>query len=238
MTGKTGEAGETRWVDTTANRRATRLSDHRAERRAHIVEAAAAAIEEYGVGVGTAQIAARAGVARPHVYRHFDSKDDLDDAVARYAATALVEQVRPSLTRTGRPLEIVRGVVAESIGFAREHPNLYRFMAARQQTRARHRERLGQTRWGRTRFLGEVVDASTAYLKARDLDVEVPAGVLAGLMGMVDASIIWWLDHQDEQQEVVVDRVARQVWLVLRELLASLGLPIDDDTVLALPSGS
>jgi AcrR family transcriptional regulator len=223
-------ADETRWVDTTANRRATRLSDHRAERRAHIVLAAAEAIEEYGVGVGTAQIAARAGVARPHVYRHFDSKDDLDDAVARYAATELVEQVRPSLTRTGKPLEIVSGAVAASVGWAREHPNLYRFMAARQQTRARHRER-----FGRTRFLGEVVDASTAYLKARDLDVEAPPGVLAGLMGMVDASIIWWLDHEDEDQQAVVDRVSGQVWLVLRDFVASLGLPIDDDTVLAIP---
>lgn len=191
----------TKWVETTANRRSTRLSEHRAERRAQILEAAAAAVEEHGVAVGTAQIAERAGVQRPHDYRHVDSKDDLDDEVARYAATSLVEQVRPTLTRTGTPQEIIRGVVAESVARATEHPNLYRFMAARQQTKGMHRARLG-----RTRFLGEIVDASTAYLRANNVDVEAPDGILAGLVGLVDPSIIWWLDHHDEEQDQLVDR--------------------------------
>jgi len=219
-----------KWVDTTAVRRATRDSSRRAPKRAQIVLAATDAIEEHGLAVNTAQIAERAGVARPHVYRHFDSKDDLDDEVARYAAGELVARVRPTMVRNGTPPEIIRGVIAEAVGWAAEHPNLYRFMAARQQTKAMHRARLG-----RTRFLGEIVDASSAYLRAKQLDEDVPDGILAGLMGMVDASIIWWLDHDDEQQEQVVERLARQVWLILGNMLTELGLPIDDDTVLALP---
>jgi len=221
-----------KWVDTAANRRSTKLSGHRAERRDHIVRAAAAAIDEYGATVGTAQIADRAGVQRPHVYRHFDSKDDLDNEVAKYAATELVERVRPTLTRTGTPLQIIGGVIAESVAWAQEHPHLYRFMAARQQTKA-----LQRARFGRTRFLGEVVSASTAYLRTRDVELEAPSGVLAGLMGMVDASIIWWLDHQEEEQSELVDRVTRQAWLVLGDMARSMGVPLDDDTVLTLPGG-
>ena len=66
----------------------------------------------------------------------------------------------------------------------------------------------------------------------------MPDGILAGLMGMVDASIIWWLDHEDEQQREVVDRLTRQVWLVFQDLLGQLGLPIAEDTVLELPDAT
>jgi AcrR family transcriptional regulator len=218
----------TKWVDTAANRRSGKLSGARAERRAQIVEAAARAIEEYGGSVGTAQIAERAGVQRPHVYRVFESKDDLDDEVGKWAASRLLESVRPTLTRTGTPPEIIHGVVAAAIGWAQANPNLYRFMAARQQTKATHRARLG-----RTRFLGEIVGASEAYLRASDLDVEPPSGVMAGLMGMVDASIIWWLDHEDETRDEVVERLTRQVAGVLFDLLAQLGLEIPEDMVFA-----
>ncbi len=69
--------------------------------------AAARAIEEYGPGVGTAQIAERAGVARPHVYRHFDSKEDLEREVLRFAADQLIDTVRPAG-------DIVRDAVAEA----------------------------------------------------------------------------------------------------------------------------
>ncbi|HSV39527.1 MAG TPA: TetR/AcrR family transcriptional regulator [Nocardioidaceae bacterium] len=219
-----------KWVDNAAGRRATKDSSRRAPKRAEIVLAATDAIEEHGLGVNTAQIAERAGVARPHVYRHFDSKDDLDDEVARYAASELVARVRPTMVRSGTPAEIIRGVVAESVGWAGEHPNLYRFMADRQQTKAMHHARLG-----RNRFLGEIVEASGAYLRTKEITQDVPDGIMAGLMGMVDASIIWWLDHKDEQQREVVERLTRQIWVVLKDMLEQLGLSIDDETVLSLP---
>ena len=97
-------------MDSSEARRATRHSDHRAARRTAIVVAAAATIAEFGTPMRTARVAARAGVPRPHVYRHFDSKDDLGDEVARYAAAALTERVRPALRRSGTPPVIIRGV--------------------------------------------------------------------------------------------------------------------------------
>ena len=125
---------------------------------------------------------------------------------------------------------IIEGVIAAAVGWAEEHPNLYRFMAARQQTKATHRARLG-----RTRFLGEVVAAASAYLRTPDVEVDLPDGVMAGLMGMVDAGIIWWLDHHDESQPEVVTRVAHQVWLVLRDVAQNVGLAIDDESLLTVP---
>lgn len=221
----------TKWVDTTARRRASQDPAERAERRARVVEAATVAIEKHGIGVGIAQIAEEAGLQRPHVYRLFDGRDDLDAAVAGHAATALIEHVRPTLSRSGTFLRIIEDVVAAAVAWASEHPHLYRFMAARQQTRALHQQRLG-----RTRFLAEIASASSAYLRASDVDLEPPAGVLAGLMAMVDASIIWWLDQRDEEQDALVARVARQVWLVLRDAARTAGLQLPDDTVLSIGS--
>lgn len=219
-----------KWVDTAAARRSTAHSSQRAPRREQIVVAATRAIEEHGLGVGTAQVAETAGVARPHVYRHFDSKADLDDEVARYAANQLLERVRPTLVGSGRPEELIHAIVTAAVAWASENPNLYRFMAIRQQTKASHRARLG-----RTRFLSEIVDAAAAYLRAIDIDTDIPDGILAGLMGMVDASIIWWLDHHDEAEHEVVGRVTRQVWLILRQMLEDRALPVSDDLVLSLP---
>ena len=218
-----------RWVDTAVVRRSTAHDTHRAPRREQIVVAAADAIEEYGAGVGTAQIAERAGVARPHVYRHFDSKEDLAGEVLRFAADQLIDAVRPAMQVSGTAPAIIRGVIGAALGWAAEHPNLYRFMAVRQQNKETHRARLG-----RTRFLGEVVAAASAYLRTPEVEVDLPDGVMAGLMGMVDAGIIWWLDHHDESQDEVVARIAHQVWLILRDLADSVGLGIDDHSYLSV----
>lgn len=230
----------TTWVDPSAVRRPSRPSrsaapptddrggDAGAQRRQQIVAAAVRTIEELGPQVGTAQIAERAGVPRPHVYRHFTSKEDLEEEVTRAAAADLVERVRPTMTRAGTLAEIVRGSVEAAVGWAAEHPHLYRFMAARHQTRALH-----GTRMGRGRFLTLFVDAMADYLRTDDeAPPELPDGVLAGLMGMVDASIIWWLDHHDEDQVAVVDRIARQVQVILTDLLAQLGMPAATEAVL------
>jgi AcrR family transcriptional regulator len=222
-----------KWVDSTVRRRTAKESLDTDERRAAVIEAAVAAIDEHGPGVGMAQIAERAGIPRPNVYRHFASKDQLDDEVARYASRELIGRIRPALARGGTPLQVIRGAVAPSFAYAAEHPHLYRFLAAQRQTRALHRARTG-----RPQMLSEVVATISAYVDTVP-DMRVPPeGVLAGLMGMIDASVLWWLDHKDETEDEAVDRVARQIQLVLADLLAQLGLSIPDDLVLDPLPGS
>jgi len=202
------------------------------ERRQALIAAAVAAVDEDGAEVGMGQIAERAGIPRPNVYRHFASKERLDAEVAAYASAELIGRIRPALAGGGRPLEVIRGAVAPSFEYAAEHPHLYRFLAAQRQTRALHRARTG-----RPQMLGEVVATISAYVPHVTGVVEPPEGVLAGLMGMIDASVLWWLDHHDESEADAVDRVARQIHLVLSDQLRQLGLDIPDDLVLdPLPS--
>jgi AcrR family transcriptional regulator len=219
-----------KWADTASLRRSTRLAGHRAPRRALIIRAAAEAIELYGDEAGTGQIAEIAGVARPHVYRHFSSRDELLLEVARYAAGDLKARVRPTLSRSGKPLDVIAGPVGESVDWAAEHPGLYRFITARKQTRDLHRDRLG-----RTHFLSEIVEAANLYLQAHGIPAGSHDGIMAGLMGMVDASIIWWLDHRDEPRDDLVDRLTRQVWLVLADMLTAFGVEDPEQLTLDLP---
>jgi AcrR family transcriptional regulator len=199
-------------------------------RRDALVAAAISCIEELGPGVGMAQIAERAGVPRPHVYRVIASKDELDAEVGRLAADMFVERVRPAVAQPASLRDTAHDAVAAAVAWAADHPNLYRFLAARQHARA-----ATGPRHGRGRFLGMLVASSTEYLRRTGggAVAEVPAtdGVFAGIMGLIDASIIWWLDHQDETQQEVVERVARQVTLIQLDLLAQLGVTADDYAV-------
>ncbi|GAA4816003.1 TetR/AcrR family transcriptional regulator [Nocardioides caeni] len=219
-----------RWVDSTVRRRNAKESLESDARRAQVVQAAIDAIEEGGASVGMGQIAERAGIPRPNVYRHFASKEQLDAEVARYAATELIRRVRPHFARSGTPAEVVGGLIAPCVAWAAEHPHLFRFLAAQQQTKALHRARLG-----RTRLLTEIVDAARSYLRETPLSADPPEGVLVGVMGMVDASIIWWFDHHDETEAELVARLTRQVTAVLIDTLGQYGLAVADDMVFPAP---
>ena len=215
-----------KWVDSTVRRRNAKEALESDARRAQVVQAAIDAIEEGGSAVGMGQIAERAGIPRPNVYRHFASKEQLDAEVARYAATELLRRVRPYLATPGTPVEIIRGLITPCVAWAAEHPHLFRFLAAQQQTKALHRARVG-----RTRLLSEIVDAARSYLHETPLSADPPEGVLVGVMGMVDASIIWWFDHHDESQEQLVERLTRQVAAVLVATLGEYGVVVPDDMV-------
>ncbi|WP_158603467.1 TetR/AcrR family transcriptional regulator [Micromonospora radicis] len=190
--------------DTIAARRAAAATEERARRRQLIVEAAARVIEEYGTDTGLNVVADRAGLPRPHVYRHFTGKEDLDQAVARHAARLLSAWIRPSLSAPGTPPEVVYAIIGRVLSWAVAHPNLYRFRA----------------RLGTAQAVPELADAAVVNLRAAGYDAQLPAYVVAGVVGMVDAGIIWWFDHRDETGlDQLNDWLAAQVWRVVAEAL-------------------
>jgi len=179
------------------------------DRREQVIAAAIEAILEDGPDVGMAQIAQRAGVQRPNVYRLFAGKEELDVAVAIVASADLVDQVRAVFGEPGTPRVLVERLSEVTVSWAARHPNLYRFLASRPQTRA-----LQRTRLSRERFLRDLVVALIDHL---EVPVAPPEGVVASLVGMVDASIVWWLDHGDESQEQLTARLARHVLVILAD---------------------
>src|SRR5947209_14864488 len=108
--------------------RSTRWDPHRRERRLTIINAAIAAIEEFGPEALTAQIAEKAGVPRTHVYRHFDGKPALDLAVSTYVSNQIGEQIRAGLATRGSARAVIHASIDKHLGWIEAHPNLYRFL--------------------------------------------------------------------------------------------------------------
>jgi AcrR family transcriptional regulator len=204
--------------DTIAARRAAGAADDRARRRQQIVEAAVRAIEAHGAEAGLGAVADQAGLPRPHVYRHFTGKDDLDQEVARHAARLLSAWIRPSLTARGTPPVVIGGIIGRVLAWAVEHPNLYRFRA----------------RLGTPAAVGELGDAIAGYLRAAGYEARPSAHLVAGIIGLVDGGIIWWLDHRAETGvDALAEWLAAQVLLVLADMLRRAGSTLDPSAELA-----
>src|SRR6478752_9394279 len=83
--------------------RDSRWDSHREARRAELVEAAVAAIDEHGPAASIADIAVSAGVSKPVLYRYFSDKDDLYRAVGHWGADQVVQAIVPTLA-SSRPM--------------------------------------------------------------------------------------------------------------------------------------
>lgn len=212
------------WVDTTAGRRATSRLPGRELRREQIIEAALSAIEENGPHALTGQIADKAGLVRTHFYRHFASKEELDLAVARHVHRELTAKIRVTLDVQGSPLDVIRAPVTQHVMWADEHPNLYRFLVNRH-----YRRSTEKTAPGTSAFASELAVAGARYFPRYGEDPEAADRNVAAIMGLMDASVLWWLDHRDSTRDELVIRLTRQTWLIINDRLQELGFQLDPD---------
>lgn len=219
------------WVDTTAARRATSRVPGRDIRRGKIIEAALAAIEENGPHALTGQIAGKAGLGRTHFYRHFASKEELDLAVARYVHRELTAKIRVSLDVTGSPLDVIRAPVSQHVMWADEHPNLYRFLVNRHYRRSNE-----NTTSGISAFASELAKAGARYFPRYGDDADAADRNVAAIVGLIDASVLWWLDHRESTRDDLVVRLTRQTWLIIDDRLRELGTALDPEVPLDGPT--
>ena len=207
------------------------------DRREEILAAARAAIEEHGPGALTGQIAKRAGLARPNVYRHFASKDDLDGALARRAYQELRAAVRSRLDQSGSPLDVVRAPIEAQVNWAGQHPNLYRFLVSRGHQRTTE----GESGGGRSDFAAELAAAGARYFPGFADDTDAAESILVAVIGLVDASVLRWLDRRTSKRDDISDRLAlidgltAQCWLIIDHHLRQRGIHVSPTEVLPPP---
>jgi AcrR family transcriptional regulator len=194
-----------------------------AERRDEILAAARAAIEEHGPGALTGQIAKYAGLARPNVYRHFASKDELDLALARRAYKELRRAISSRLDRSGSPLDVVRAPVEAQVNWAEQHPNLYRFLVSRGHQRTTQGHRTAE----RGDLAAELAAAGAGYFPGFADDADAAEAVLVAIIGLVDASVLRWLDHHCEGRDQLIDRLTAQCWLLIDHHLHEHGIHVN-----------
>jgi AcrR family transcriptional regulator len=210
--------------------RSTRWDPHRRERRLAIINAAITAIEDYGPDALTGQIADKAGVPRTHVYRHFDGKQALDFAVARHVAQQIGQQIRAGLATQGSPREIISASISQHLGWIEAHPNLYRFLA--QHAYAVNATGSPVVDDAKAAFAGELTALLAGYMRLLDMDTAPAERVIIGVVGMVDATAAWWLEHHDVPRPELTAALTEQVWLILDNTAQALGVRIDPDASL------
>lgn len=225
----TGARGGTRARDG----RSTRWDPHRRERRIAIIRAAIEAIEEYGPDALTAQIAEKAGVPRTHVYRHFDGKQALDLAVSRYVAREIGESVRVGLAANGSARSIIGGAIDQHLRWVEAHPNLYRFLAQHAYSVATTGSPAADD--AKTAFAAELTALLARYMALFDLDTAPAERVIIGVVGMVDSTAAWWLEHPSIAREELTAQLTAQTWLIIDHTARALGLTLDPDEPLPLP---
>jgi AcrR family transcriptional regulator len=191
-------------------------------RREQIIDAARAVIEEYGPDALTGQIAQRAGLARPNVYRHFASKDDLDQAVASNAYQELRAEIRSRLDLSGTPADVIHAPIAVQVTWADHHPNLYRFLLSRGYQRSSRRRQAE-----RREFAADLAAVGEHYFPHFADDPDAAGALVVALGGLIDASILGWLSRQTETRERLIDRLTTQVWLLIDNHLRDVGVHID-----------
>jgi AcrR family transcriptional regulator len=220
----------TRSATTVRDGRSTRWDPHRRERRTAIIRAAIAAIEEYGPDALTAQIAEKAGVPRTHVYRHFDGKQTLDLAVSRYVAREIGESIRSGLATTDTARSIIGGAIDQHLRWVEAHPNLYRFLAQHSYAVATTGSATADD--AKAALAVELTALLQNYMSMFDLDTGPAERVIIGVVGMVDATAAWWLEHPDVPRAELTAQLTAQVWLVIDHMTRALGLTLDPDSPL------
>ncbi|WP_375480513.1 TetR/AcrR family transcriptional regulator [uncultured Jatrophihabitans sp.] len=207
--------------------RSTRWDPHRRERRTAIIEAAVEAIEQFGPDALTAQIAAKAGVPRTHVYRHFDGKPALDLAVSTYVSNQIGEQIRAGLATRGSARDVIRASVDKHLGWIEAHPNLYRFLAANAYA-ITGRDGAAPTD-AKAAFARELTTLIRGYAAALGARLEPPPRVIVGVVALVDATAAWWVDRPDLPRPELTAELTEQVWLLLERSARQLGLSLTPD---------
>jgi AcrR family transcriptional regulator len=99
--------------------------------RDRILEAAFSAVATHGLARLTVDDVARlAGLSRQTVYRYFDSKDALMQALVYREEEAFIEGVRAAHARHDRLEDAMREAILFCLTAAREHPLLDRLLAS------------------------------------------------------------------------------------------------------------
>jgi AcrR family transcriptional regulator len=178
-----------------------------AERRALIVEAAGRLFGEQGYDAARLDdIAAAAGVTKPILYRHFETKEAL-----YLALLARHRDDLPSFTAAmpaeGTPEQRMRAVLDGWVGYVETHAYAWKMLfrdpgggpkvhALRTEVQARARAVIAEA----IRALGP------PNIPERELEP------LAELMRMGMASLVlWWLERPDVPREAIIDAMTR-VW--------------------------
>jgi AcrR family transcriptional regulator len=176
------------------------------ERRTLIEEAAARLFAERGYGASTVEdIVAAAGVSKPMLYRHFESKKELQVKLLEHRRDELAAAALDSFLReAGKPHERLLAMIDAWFTHVEQHPDTSR-MLFRDATGEPAIQQLQRELRGRQRA------ADVALL--REFAPGLPEEQLEPLGEIIRSSLtglaLWWLERPEVPRAVVVAAVLR-----------------------------
>jgi AcrR family transcriptional regulator len=177
-------------------------------RRAQLLEVAREVFASDGYhGAGMEQIAVRAGVTKPVLYQHFESKKELYLGLLEVDMSRLLEDIGRAIQGARSNRERIERATGAYFGFIDSNEGSFRLL---------FRETMGaedEFRGAIERFRDELARRITAVIQA---ETGLPAGeaelLARGVMGIAESAAQWWLDHRSVPAERVVRDLSDLAW--------------------------
>jgi len=207
-----------------ADGRRDRWNDHRARRRAVLVEAGVRAIDKYGAESSAEEIAATAQVSRTVLYRYFRDKEDLRNAISRRVGDIVIAELLPPLRSGQTANQIIGGTLDALTLWVDAHPRLYHFL--------RQRGTSGDSALGdvEATIADQLADLLSGFMALFGLRTELAEPASQSMVGMVEHTIAWWMKGRKVSRDELVQHLRFAIWDVIDgELRRShIQLGIDD----------
>ncbi len=178
----------------------------RTERRAQLLDDAVAAVREQGAGVSMEQLAARGGVTKPILYRHFGDRDGLARAIGERFATVLIERLAVAMEAPA-PEDLLWRTIDAYLAFLEEDPELYAFLTS---------PTAGHGLEGANAIIDAVARRVAAAigdrLREQGLDAGGAEPYAFGIVGMVHQAGDWWMHNRTMSRAALTTYLATLLW--------------------------
>lgn len=171
----------------------------RAHARQYVLEVAARVLAENPQAT-TQDIATAAGVGRATVYRWFESREHLIDAIVDHVIEQADQRIGARLERGGNALDVLEGMARDIVALG----DSYRFLLGELETHSPEKRADDPT----AQAMGKFITAAQAAGELRD---DVPATWIGESLGALIKAACLQLSRGELGQEDAADLVARTV---------------------------
>ncbi len=181
-----------------------------AARREELLGAARDAIRVHGPAVSMEVIAARAGITKPIVYKHFGDRRGLARALAEDFVTGLMADLARSLQRDAHPRELLSTTIDAYLAFVERDPQVYRFLV--NEALAGNAEPTDALAGVMDQIARQVSLVLSAQLRAGGLDAGPAEPWAHGIVGMVHHAGDWWVERHPIPRDQLSEYLTALLW--------------------------